>query len=184
MTSPPIRTFLYWLNSGSRFARLIAFASDGPWSHMGGGFELEDGTIERFEALKHQGFNGPKPMQSLLDFVQSDPKRRMAIEYTDLDAEQSVIARDRCKSMVGKVAYGELQLALMGLSERYFLPVPTTRGVTVCSEAWSRILEPWVDLRDRRRHKHDMVNPNSAWRRFLEIKGGYSELNAAPATAA
>ena len=168
------KTFLFWNFSGSSLARLNRVFTDGPWGHMGGGFDLSDGTSEIYEALFGRGFIGPTPLRSLKAWQLRQPERKMAIVYLDLDEEQSEVKRQTCKRMVGTIGYAEFQLVLMGLFERYGLPVPRSPRRVVCSEAWSRILHPEMDLRDRRRRRDDYVNPNSAWRRMLEIKCGFA----------
>ena len=115
------------------------------------------------------------PHRPLFRFAEKDGKRKLVVAYTDLDARTSEEKRQVCRAMVGTVGYGQAQLVLMALSERYHLPVPHSPSRVVCSEAVSRILYPQIDLRDARRKRHDMVNPNSAWRRWLEMKCGYGD---------
>jgi len=176
------KTFVYWTYSGdTMLGRLIAWATDGPWCHMGIGFELNNGARERYEALKNSGFAGPKPYETLIEFGEENPKRRMLVAYTDFGTEISEALRQLCRSMVGQLSYNTEQLAFMALSERYRFPVPRSPDRTVCSEAVSRVLEPHIELRDARRKTHDMVNPNSAWRRYVEVRSGYGAVTAPPA---
>lgn len=174
-----VRTFIFWVYSDSRMAKLTKFSTDGPFSHMGIGFELTDGSEIYFEALKHDGFVGPKPISSVRKYVAENTARKLVLEYTPLNEDISNRKLIECKKLVGTVGYYSFQLALMGLSERYHFPVPRSPSRVVCSEAVSRIVFPEIDLRDSRRTRHDMVNPNSAWRRWLEIKCGYGYINKA-----
>ena len=180
------RTFIFWVYSGSVLARIAARVGDGPWGHMGIGFNLSNGMQIYYEALFAQGFVGPISISELHNFIIEKPKRKYAIEYTDLNESQSRQKLKACEEMRGTAGYAELQLLAMAMSERYHIPVPRSPRRVVCSEAVSRILSPEIELRDSRRTRHDMVNPSSAWRRWLEIKSGYAHISAlahAPAAA-
>jgi len=182
----PVCTFIFWEYSDSFIARRAVRIEDGPWGHMGIGFKLLTGEQIYYEALFGKGFIGAKPLIRLQNFVKENPKRKYALEYTDLNESQSQEKLNRCEEMKGTAGYAELQLLFMAMSERYHIPVPRSKNRVVCSEAVSRILYPEIDLRDSRRSRHDMVNPVSAWRRWLEIKNGYGHISApvvAPAAA-
>lgn len=175
------RTFIFWVDPATRFAALAKFGTDGPWGHMGVGFELSDKSEIYYEALLSEGFVGPKPIARLHRFVAEDDKRKLVVAYTDLDAATSVAKRHVCEGLTGWLGYNSLQLGLMAISERYHIPVPRSPGKVVCSEAVARVLQPEIDLRDGRRVRFDMVNPNSAWRRYLGIRAGYGWVNGPPA---
>ena len=172
-----IGTFLLWVDSGAFGAKITRFGTDGPWSHMALGFQMSNGDELYYEALNKQGFVGPRPLADVRNFVKKNSRSIMALDYTALTSDESEEVRKKCNLMVGTVGYGNWQLALMGLSERYHFPVPHSPKKVVCSEAVSRLLVPFLDLRDRRRVRHDMVNPNSAWRRWMEIKAGFGWVN-------
>jgi len=175
-----LRTFLFWSYSATVPGAVIAFGTDGPFSHMGIGFDLSIKERVYYEALLRDGFHGPRRVEVLCRYIQEKPKRKLVIEYTDFNAETSERKRRQCETMVGQAGYHAVQLVLMALSERYWIPVPRSPSRVVCSEGVSRIVCPELDLRDARRKRHDMVNPNSAWRRFLEIKCGHGSITAPP----
>lgn len=176
-----VRTFIFWVFADTRLSRLTRFATDGSWSHMGLGFVMDTGFLCIYEALwAEKGFVGPKPFARVMEFAAENPKRKLALQYTGLDEQTSERKRLVCEASKGVLSYGPWQLAMMGLSERYHVPVPKSERKVVCSEIVSRILQPEIDLRDGRRRTDDHVNPNSAWRRWLEVKTGYGWLNGPP----
>ncbi len=155
---------------------MIAAASDGWASHMGVGFELEDGRQVYYESLIKQGFVGPDPIDKLYAYVHSVAAARAIIIDAGLDAQTSARKLSICEANAGTTGYNQWQLASMLMLERYGLPVPHSPNRWVCSEAAARILYPEIDLRDMRRTTFDAVNPNSAWRRWCEIAAGYAQL--------
>lgn len=185
--SPAVSISLFWLYSGTAVARAIRVATDGPWGHCGVIFRLADGTEVYYEALFGEGFRGPTAIAKLHAYVLQDRRRRLAVVPISMDVVGPAAAeakRRQADEMVKTAGYGEWQLVGMLFFERYGLPVFHSPGRVVCSEAISRLAAPELDLRDARRSDHDKVNPNSAWRRLMEILAGYGHINAPALNAA
>lgn len=179
--STPEEIFAFFSIWGDyRSSRTISWLTDGPWSHCGLVFKMEGGAMCYFEAIPNGGFQGPRPLWKLTRAVMEDDRRRNVIVPLHLDRAAVGAKWHVCLNLRGHRSYASLQLLAMAAFERYGIPVPTSPRRVVCSEILSRILAPEIDLRDARRTKHDEVNPNSAWRRLLEIMAGYGYVNAPP----
>jgi hypothetical protein len=174
--------WLFWTDTGEFWSRAIRFATGGEWSHMGIGFDLEDGTREYYEALFSGGFTGPLKPSKLAEFLGKDASNRCCI--IRLDPRQfgyspgvlfEIHANCKAWSTAGAShrGYNRVQLAGMLLFERWGVPLRHSENKVVCSEAVSRLLERIVDLRDYRHTSHDTVSPASAWRRVMSILAGY-----------
>ena len=118
------------------------------------------------------GFTGPTPVETLQDKI-GKSQGRLYYWDTDLDSAVAETIRLRCESWVGTRGYHAWQLASMWWFERVGKHlgwhVPTSEQKLVCSEAVARAFWPWKDLRDKEHKKFDEVNPNSAYRRTIEI---------------
>jgi len=142
------------------------------WSHEGLGFEMSDGTLEYFECLFSDGFQGPKPIAKLTAFEEAGGF--LLIQPVDsIKCPEAQQIRKRCLEWVGQKGYYAWQLALMWYFERvlrfYHKHITPSPNRLVCSEAVARLVWPWIDLRDEVRN-FDEVNPNSAYRKWLLIK--------------
>jgi hypothetical protein len=137
------------------------------WAHMGVGFTMADGREIYFECLYHDGFAGPKPREKLQAFWVAGGRLKIhrIPGLTGYAAHRIYLT---CSEWVGKKGYFAWQLAMMWAFERLGIRVPPSPDRLVCSEAAARLLWPHLDLRDEHRD-FDEVNPNSAYRRFLEI---------------
>jgi len=175
--------WLFWTFSPEAMGPVIARTTDGPWSHMGLGVRLKTAERVYYEALFGKGVTGPKSIGRLRGWVSEKPGRKLCIRETDIMGKDAEIIRQNADDMVGTATYAEWQLAAMLLFERYGIPVPHSPNALVCCEMVSRLIQKHIDLRDRRRKTHDEVNPNSAWRRVLEIELGLDEYNAPPVLA-
>jgi len=148
------------------------------WSHMGLGFELAGGKTIYYENLFRDGFRGPKPIEELIAFRNAGG--RLSIQPVDgLTVETCESIRDRCEAWADKRrGYYHWQLIAMWYFERflrfYHRHIQPSPDRGVCSEDVARLLHPFVELRDTIRD-FDEVNPNSAWRQWLNIKGGSYE---------
>jgi len=140
------------------------------WSHMGIIFQLGDGSSEYYEALFEEGFVGPKPLSALVEKLQ-DKKGELSIGNADIREVYVPAIYELCKGWVGKKGYNQWQLASMWFFERFGrwlgIPVPRSPDKVVCSEVVARLVYPHIDLRDETRTEFDEVNPNSAWRKFI-----------------
>ena len=173
-----LTTFIFWNYAVTASSKLICFGTDGHFGHVGMGFEMEDGSQVYYEALAGKGIVGPRTWYDQLAFIRADSRRYVARETVSTDVTFSTAKRALCDSYVGSLSYSVPQLATMALFERYRIPMFRTKTRVVCSEFVSMVLCPEIDLRDRRRPRHDMVNPNSCWRRWLEIKTGNGAISA------
>jgi hypothetical protein len=179
-----LKTFMFWTYADESWSRAIAKLTDGPFAHMGIGFDVNnDGRVESvyFEALFHDGWTGPKPVSKLIAFRDGAAGRKLAVAYTKLTPDQSQPKLNACLQAVGVKGYHKWQLVQMLVSERFWIPVRESAERWVCSEGAARILAPELDLRDARRRRFDQVSPNSAFRRWCEITAGYGLVNAVPA---
>lgn len=166
------------------FSRATQTACDGPWSHVGIGFTLSSGNRVYFEALLNRGFVGPRPYADLVKWGMEKHHRFLVIEMpARLIINPQAIYED-CLSMrkcwSGRRGYHAWQLARMWAFQRYGIPVAASTDRVVCSEAVSRILAAFsmMDLRDKRRAKHDEVNPVSAWIRILAYLSSLENIDA------
>jgi len=177
--SKAISMFLFWTyREKSDLATLTRWATDGPWSHMGHGFCLDDARSVYFEALRDEGFVGPRPLIDLHTWSK-ESGHHARFELVQLRPGEAEIAYQRSLKMVGAVSYSKWALCAMAVFERYGIRSPSSETKVVCSEATSRCVDGLMMshgveliLRDFRRSRHDEVNPNSAWRRWCEIKSG------------
>jgi len=142
------------------------------YSHCGVVFEMSDGKIIYYEALFSEGFSGPKPIKKLqAKIIKNDG--RFCFWWLSLDSAVAEQVRLRCENWVGTRGYYAWQLASMWWFERvgrhFGWHVPASPSKMVCSEACARSLFPWIDLRDNDHPRFDEVNPNSVYRRTVEI---------------
>jgi hypothetical protein len=181
--SSPMQIWLFFTDTSEFWSRGIRFATGGDWSHVGIGFDLEDGRREYFEALFDGGFSGPSKPSKLAAFVARNPDNhccvvplpRSVYKYDDSFVIQT---HEICKQWADgdtKRGYAKWQLASMLLFERFCMPVPKSENKVVCSEAVSRLLESIIDLRDERHITHDTVSPASAFRRLMSDLAGYGD---------
>lgn len=151
--------------------RRLADRSDS-FSHMGVAFSLSDGTKEYYEALFGRKVAGPTPLAHLTDWREENPRRRrVEIAVLPLPPALCEVKRAIVRSWVGMVGYAQWQLLAMWGAERLRWPVPRSPNRMVCSELAARVAAPEIDLTDRRRPNPDYVNPNSAYRRWVELRG-------------
>lgn len=184
LQSVAVKLFIFWsFDPTSRMSSLtvritgrqLPDKSDA-WSHMGLGFELFNGDLEYYECLFHDGFCGPKPISKLIAFC--DAGGCVSLQPVDsIKSPEAQQIRENCRAWVGTRGYYHWQLISMWAFERFgrFLGthVPHSPDRLVCSEAVARLVWPWMDLRDSVRD-FDEVNPNSAYRKWLKIKGSNS----------
>jgi len=176
------------MNRKAWISRLIARVS-GPWTHMGIGFDLEDGAQIYYESLFTEGFHGPKPWSKIPAWAEQDPRRKWARRSLDLSPEISERKRAVAQAHVGRLGYAAWQLLAMWWFERvgrrYGWHVPRSPNKAVCSEAVAAILWPEVKLTTPERPGLDEVSPSSAWEkiaRIAEAAGGLG-LNSYPTNA-
>jgi hypothetical protein len=184
-----VSVFLFFTAADDeRFSRATQAACDGPWSHIGIGFTMSDGSRVYFEALLKRGFVGPRPFSGLVKWGLEKHHRFLVVELpARLIINPQAIYEDALEMTAkwsGRHGYHAWQLASMWLFQRYGLPVPGSDGRVVCSEAVSRILAAFsnVDLRDKRRASHDAVNPVSAFVRILAYLQGLENVDAPVST--
>ena len=174
-----VKTFIFWTAGKSWLSRLIIritgrqlLDKSDAWSHMGLGFELEDGKRIYYEALFSEGFVGPKPMDKLLAF--RDAGGKLSIQFTSIVGPMAERVRDRCVVWTVYKSYYAWQLVLMWAFERVGRFVGwrlrRTPGKVVCSEAVAALVWPFMDLRDEIRTEFDAVNPNSGWRKYQVLR--------------
>lgn len=174
--------WLFWTDTSEFWSRSIRFATGGEFSHVGIGFDLDDGTREYFEALFSGGFTGPQKPSKLSAFIDKSVGNRCLV--IRLDPEMFGYSpgdvfeiHARCKEWAAAGSthrgYNRVQLAGMLLFERFGIPLRHSENKVVCSEAVSRLLERIIDLRDYRHTTHDTVSPSSAFRRLMSVLAGY-----------
>jgi len=174
-----VKVFIFWTAGKSWLSRLIVRVTgrqlsdkSDAWSHMGIGFMLEDGKRIYFEALFSQGFTGPKPIEKLLAF--RDAGGKLSIQFTSIVGPNAEATRERCLIWKMYKSYYAWQLLMMWAFERVgrFIGwrISRTPGKVVCSEAVGSLVWPFIDLRDEIRTGFDMVNPNSAWRKYQILR--------------
>ena len=179
-----IHAFIFWSYDPSSWmapltvritGRRLPDKSDA-WSHMGLGFRFEcaeDDTVY-YEALFSDGFCGPKRIWKLMDFEKTGG--RVGIYPIPIYGAAAADLKKLCNAWVGRKGYYAWQLVSMWAFERFgrFLGahVPRSPERVVCSEAVARLVFPALDLRDDARD-FDEVNPNSAWRKWQQIKGDH-----------
>jgi len=179
MTMRAIRTFAFWTFKAGPLARIICRVTKGSWAHMGIGFRMEDMSERYFEALYSKGVVGPKPISELKAFG-NKKGCRWWYDYAELDSGASQAKYLECRGQVGKVGYYAWQLACMWAFERLGVPVPHSPDRVVCSELVARVLSPELDLRDAIHNKFDMVNPASAYRRWIKLHAMDASSESAP----
>ena len=175
-----VEAFIFWTyDPAAWISRLIVRITgrqlpdkSDAWSHMGIGFKLLSGVDIYYEALFSEGFCGPKSFRKLLVF--SETGGQLAVENIECIGESEVQqVWENCEALIGKRGYYAWQLFSMWAFERFgrFVGahVPRSPGRVVCSEIVARLLYPYIDLRDEER-AFDEVNPNSAWRKWKQIK--------------
>lgn len=156
--------------------------TDGPWAHMGLAFGMSDESGQYCEALMGENVTGPKDVAKLTALQAENSKTRIAFVLLQLTPEECEQKRQLCFAWRGVMTYSKPQLLAMAMFERYGLPVPHSPSRVVCSEFVARVLYPQIDLRDLRRTRFDEVNPNSAWRRLMEIQAGMGWVNQCKAS--
>lgn len=168
-----IRVWLFWSTSWEFISLMIRRVSGGKWSHLGLGFDLDDGRQVYFEALFENGWDGPHPVSELVEFEETrrGQYERHYIPWIDAGRAHELFLR--ALSMVGKAGYHQWQLLAMWAFERVGrrigLVVKDDPDRVVCSEGVARVIYPDVDLRDPERPTFDSVNPCSAYLRFKQI---------------
>lgn len=172
-----IYTFIFWTAGDSCGSKLVIRVTgrkledrSDAFSHMGLGFELDNHQLVYFEALARYGFTGPHPIEKLFAFQ----KRGGTLLIQPVVGLHGPIAEQihqRCLSWVGRTSYHEWQLGLMWAYERFGRRlgwrIPRSPCKVVCSEAVAELLWPHFDLRDPDHPAFDEVNPNSAYRSWL-----------------
>jgi len=183
-----VGTWLFWTRGESLLSSLIRRVT-GPWSHMGIGFDLEDGAPVYYESLFRDGFTGPKPWCKVVDWAAKHPKRKWARRSLDLSPEISERKRVLAQAHVGRLGYAAWQLLGMWwferVGKRYGWHLRRSPKRAVCSEAVARILWPEMNLLNHPRRRFDEVTPSSAWRKLCRIEeaAGRAGLNGYPANA-
>jgi len=174
--NPAVQVGIFWTGGGDAADRAIQRVTKGPASHIGICFVLKNGAVVYYEAHWADGFAGPKAYQKLLGYQDDDPNRYLRVEWTGICDHEAEIIRQRAQALTGTLAYGKWQLVQHWFFERvqrpFGLNMRRSSGKVTCGEIAARLLFPCIDLRDEERRSFDAVNPNSALRKWLEIKQG------------
>jgi len=160
----PISMFAIFVWSETVFGRLIERITGGP-SHCAIGFTVADGTAFYFESLFEDGFRGPKRFLKLVQWVQADPRRKMA--WVELPLLREVCERKwtLCETWVGHKGYAAWQIVGMWFFERIGkfcgLHLPDGPRHLDCSEALARIIQPDIDCQRANGRGWDEQTPGS-----------------------
>jgi hypothetical protein len=172
---PALQVGIFWSGGSTVADRAIQRVTGGPASHIGLAFLLKSGRVVYYEAHWADGFGGPKAYTKLLQFYDTHHERFLRVEWTRICDHEAEIIRRRANSLVGSLAYGKWQLVQHWFFERVQRPIGArmrrSSDRVTCSEIASRLLWPIIDLRDEQRTSFDEVNPNSALRKWLRLKG-------------
>ena len=187
---PPLRTelWLYFMRSYDFVGNAIAALTDGDWSHTGLMIYQPDGVAIVYEAIFSDNAIDCRNAKARFDsFLAEDPRNRLLLVplrpapflYGAGEVSRVKAYADSC---VADVSYGRTQLLGMMLAQRFGIPLPDSKTKQVCSEFVSRCLgggdsdteAPVIcDLRDDRHDSYDLVTPDSAKRRLMDILSGY-----------
>ena len=187
---PPASTeiWAYFMRSDDFVGNSIAALTDGDWSHAGLMVYHTCGIADVYEAIFADGKICKRDAkQRFTAFLAESPHNRLlliplhrdVLNYGDAEVSLVIEYADSC---VADVSYGRWQLIGMALAQRFGLSIPSSPTKQVCSEFLARCLgggdhdedAPIIcDLRDDRHNTYDLVTPDSAKRRVMDIVAGY-----------
>lgn len=177
----PTQVSIFFTRSTGRIGKLIVRGSTPPSlrydaeryvdvaSHGGLKIDFSDGDSVAAEA-HHDSDWVVVPWDQILDKHHFDPKRRLWVYPMEFSAEEVEEIWARCQRQVGLWDYDAKQLLRLyfwRLTKRKFA-VKKTQAID-CTEAVSRILRPFLDLRKIAGvQKHDTVTPYNLQRGLNE----------------
>lgn len=164
-----MRTFLLFTRGEGLLSRAIARITDGHWSHVALGFVRDDNSRCYFESLISEGFIGPKDYMDVIDWADEDERRDFTTIYLPLGPASSARVYQRAEVCDERIGYSVLQLVAIWALIRFGIPVPRSPRRWICSEAVATLLYPELDLRGCGRDTFDSVDPNSIYRRTVQI---------------